>query len=87
MDEDYGLVTVEAFMSARPVITTNDAGGVLEFVEHERTGLVCAPTPEDIAPALARVYADDVQARAWGNAGKERVADINWDRVVDRFTQ
>src|SRR6185295_12776263 len=32
-DEDYGYVTVEAFKAAKPVITTADAGGVLEFVE------------------------------------------------------
>jgi glycosyltransferase involved in cell wall biosynthesis len=86
IDEDYGLVTVEAFMSARPVITTDDAGGVLEFVEHERTGLVCVPEPDAIAHAIARMDADDAAAREWGRAGQARVAPITWARVVERLT-
>jgi glycosyltransferase involved in cell wall biosynthesis len=40
-DEDYGYVTLESFLSHKPVITTTDAGGPLEFVEHETSGLVC----------------------------------------------
>jgi glycosyltransferase involved in cell wall biosynthesis len=32
-DEDYGYVTLEAFLARKPVITTTDAGGPLEFVE------------------------------------------------------
>src|SRR6185436_6256519 len=42
-DEDYGYVTVEAFKSAKPVVTTADSGGVLEFVEDGRNGYVCPP--------------------------------------------
>ncbi len=86
LDEDYGLVTVEAFMSARPVITTTDAGGVLEFVSHEQTGLVCEPMAEEIAPALACVYAEPRRAEAWGRAGYERVREITWEKVVDHLT-
>lgn len=85
VDEDYGFVTVEAFASARPVITTDDAGGVLEFVEHGRTGLVCAPDPSAIAAALARVYAEPEQARLWGRAGRECIAGITWPNVVERL--
>ncbi len=40
-DEDYGYVTLESFLSHKPVITTTDAGGPLEFVEHETSGFVC----------------------------------------------
>jgi glycosyltransferase involved in cell wall biosynthesis len=32
-DEDYGYVTLEAFLSGKPVVTVTDAGGPLEFVE------------------------------------------------------
>jgi len=31
-DEDFGYVTLEAFLSRKPVITATDAGGPLEFV-------------------------------------------------------
>jgi glycosyltransferase involved in cell wall biosynthesis len=42
-DEDYGYVTVEAFKSRRPVLTTNDSGGVLEFVSDGVNGFVSPP--------------------------------------------
>jgi glycosyltransferase involved in cell wall biosynthesis len=44
-DEDYGFTTVQALAAARPVLTTEDAGGVLEFVEDGVNGFVVAPRP------------------------------------------
>ena len=35
-DEDYGFVTVEAFASAKPVITCTDSGGPTELVQPRR---------------------------------------------------
>jgi glycosyltransferase involved in cell wall biosynthesis len=83
VDEDYGFTAVEALMSARPVISTDDAGGVLEFVEAEVDGLVTAPNAEALAPAIARVLADPDICRSWGRAGRERVRGITWDHVVE----
>lgn len=87
VDEDYGFTTVEALMSARPVITTDDAGGVLEFIENELDGLVTAHAPDEIARALARVFSDASQCRAWGEAGRARVRGIDWKYVVERLTE
>jgi glycosyltransferase involved in cell wall biosynthesis len=83
VDEDYGLVTIEAFQSSRPVITTDDAGGVLEFVEDGVTGLVTKPDIGAVAGSIARLHADAAFAARLGGAGCRRVADIRWDRVVD----
>ncbi|MDX1632992.1 MAG: glycosyltransferase family 4 protein, partial [Thermoanaerobaculia bacterium] len=48
-DEDYGYITVEAFKSAKPVLTTDDAGAVLEFVEDGVNGFVCeASSPRQL---------------------------------------
>ncbi|HET9015900.1 MAG TPA: glycosyltransferase family 4 protein [Thermomicrobiaceae bacterium] len=86
LDEDFGLVTVEAFTAGKPVVTVADAGGVLELVDDGISGLV-APFPEaaSIAPALTRLMADEALARRMGAAGTRRIADIRWDRVVDRL--
>ena len=48
-DEDFGYVTLEAFLSGKPVITADDSGGTLEFVADGENGFVCAPEPESIA--------------------------------------
>ncbi len=84
-DEDYGLATLEAFLSAKPVITAHDSGGTLEFVQHEVNGLVAEPTPASIGDAIARIAGDVPQARRMGDAGRERALGITWDTVIDRL--
>jgi glycosyltransferase involved in cell wall biosynthesis len=84
-DEDYGYVTLEAFLAGKPVVTTTDAGGPLEFVEDGVTGLVCEPQPELLGAAIAQLAGDPRAARSLGDAGYERARIITWDGVVDRL--
>jgi glycosyltransferase involved in cell wall biosynthesis len=84
-DEDYGYVTLEAFLARKPVVTTTDAGGPLEFVEDTVTGLVVEPTAEALGGAIARLAADVRFARGLGDAGYERARPITWDGVVDKL--
>jgi glycosyltransferase involved in cell wall biosynthesis len=87
-NEDYGYVTVEAFLSRKPVLTTSDAGGPLEFVSDGETGLVSAPDPAAVADAMDRLWsAPEARLREMGEAGHARVRDINWDHVIDRLTE
>jgi glycosyltransferase involved in cell wall biosynthesis len=86
-DEDYGLVSLEAFHSRKPVVTTTDAGGPLEFVRDGETGLVVAPEPLAIGDALARLLSDPVGARAMGERGYQEVRHLNWDAVIESLTQ
>lgn len=86
-DEDYGYVTVEAFRSGRPMLTTTDAGGILEFVIDGENGFVVAPDDlTGLAACLDRLLLDRELARRLGEAGQRRVADVGWDRVVDGLT-
>ena len=88
LNEDYGYVTVEAFLSRKPVVTTTDAGGPLEFVTHEESGLVAEPTPESLAAMIDRLWGvSDASLRSMGEAGHARVKDITWDHVIDRLTE
>ena len=54
VDEDFGMVPYEAFLSEKPVVTTTDAGGPLEVVTDRVTGLVTEPRAEALAAAFAR---------------------------------
>lgn len=88
LDEDYGLATVEAMKSFKPVLTTDDSGGVLEFVEDGVTGMV-APIddPAITAAQLDALYGSEELAARLGQAGHERVAGITWDRTIDRLLE
>jgi glycosyltransferase involved in cell wall biosynthesis len=87
-DEDYGFVTVEAFKSGKPVITTADAGGVLEFVEDGVNGFICPPDDaRAIGARLDLLYRDREKARALGEAGSQKVREISWDGTIDALTR
>ncbi|WKZ56593.1 MAG: glycosyltransferase family 4 protein [Bdellovibrionota bacterium] len=86
-DEDYGYVTLEAMASAKPVVTTTDSGGVLEFVQHEEQGLVVAPTTDAIGHAVNRLIEDPALASRLGAGGRQYIessglASSGWDNVV-----
>jgi glycosyltransferase involved in cell wall biosynthesis len=82
IDEDFGFATIEACGAARPVITTEDAGGVLEFVENGVNGYVLPPAAAPIAERLDALMADAALAERLGRAGQPRVHDITWAQVV-----
>jgi glycosyltransferase involved in cell wall biosynthesis len=87
LNEDYGYVTVESFLSRKPVVTTTDAGGPLEFVSAGETGLVAEPTPEAIAASIDELWnLPEARLREMGEAGFTRVRDIGWDQVIDQLT-
>ncbi len=58
LNEDYGIVTVESFMCAKPVVTCRDSGGVAELVRDGENGFVTEPTPEALALAMRAVMDD-----------------------------
>lgn len=84
--EDYGYITLEAFLSGKPVITHSDSGGPLEFV-NEKTGFVVDPDPKSIASAMDKLYEDRILAKKMGESGFELMKElnINWDFVVEQL--
>lgn len=84
-DEDFGYVTLEAFLARRPVITAADSGGPLEFVEDGVNGRVCDAAPAPIAAAIDAYAADRALAAAHGEAGHGRARAITWSGVIERL--
>jgi len=82
-DEDFGYVTLEAFLAHKPVVTATDSGGTLEFVVDGTNGYVCAPDPDAVAEAFERLAGDAARAQAMGDAGFERARLVTWDGVVE----
>ena len=83
LDEDFGMVPYEAFLSSKPVVTTVDAGGPLEVVRDRQTGLVVAPEAAEIARACAYLAAHPDEAKTWGRAGHALAERVTWDACVD----
>ncbi len=84
-DEDYGFITLEAFLSKKPVVTCVDSGGVLEFVQNRESGYVCG-TPEELGAAIEMLWQDKRACRRMGEAGCEIVRPITWDAVISELT-
>jgi glycosyltransferase involved in cell wall biosynthesis len=83
IDEDFGMVPYEAFLSAKPVLTTSDAGGPLEVVLDRKTGLVVSPWAAELGQACAYLAGHVEEAKAWGRAGKLVAERVTWDACID----
>jgi glycosyltransferase involved in cell wall biosynthesis len=81
VQEDFGLVALEAMAASKAVVTTRDAGGPTELVEHGRSGYITEPEPEAIAAHVDLLWSDRRLARAMGARGRARAAAITWERV------
>jgi glycosyltransferase involved in cell wall biosynthesis len=88
-DEDsYGYVTLEAYLSKKPVITCTDSGGIDILVREGSTGRIAEPEPRAIAECMDALYQDKQKAKQMGEAGYELVEalKINWDNVIGKLT-
>ncbi len=87
--EDYGYVTLEAMLAAKPVICCRDSGGPLEFVVPGQTGYVVEPRAQDIARCIDELYRHRRQAAEMGAAGLEhyRNLGISWGKVIQELMQ
>jgi glycosyltransferase involved in cell wall biosynthesis len=81
-DEDYGLVTVEAMMSGKPVITAADSGGPNEFVRNGETGFSVEPDPKALADRIDYLCRHQDEARSMGLKGHDLVKNIRWNSTV-----
>jgi len=86
-DEDYGYVTLEGMLAAKPVVVARDGGGATEFIEHGSEGFLVEPQPQAIAESLDSLYADRGRARVMGERGLEKLKGMNltWQNVVEKL--
>jgi glycosyltransferase involved in cell wall biosynthesis len=84
-DEDFGYVTLEAFLARKPLITCVDSGGPNEFVVDGVNGIVCDPAPDAIAAAVNRLASDRRLAATMGDAGYDVARTITWDGVIEKL--
>jgi glycosyltransferase involved in cell wall biosynthesis len=83
--EDFGLVTLEAFRSCKPVLTCNDSGEPTFLVIDNESGFICPPDPRIIASKVEYLYDNRDKARAMGARGAQSIHDITWERVANKL--
>jgi glycosyltransferase involved in cell wall biosynthesis len=83
--EDYGYVTLEAFLARKPVVTCVDSGGPTEFVRDAINGFICEPSSEALADAVNRLAANRTLAASLGDAGYSVAAGVTWDGVIEQL--
>lgn len=86
-DDSADCAAMEAFQAAKPVIAASDAGGRLDLVDPDETGLVCAPIAAELAAAIDSLAADAGKAAKLGHAGRARWLDckVSWDATIERL--
>jgi len=84
-DEDYGYITLEAMLSAKPVITCKDSGGPLEFVKDKETGFIIEQNPKELAEKIDWLYYNKQKAKEMGKSGLYvyKNKNISWNNVVN----
>ena len=77
-------MTIEGFAAERPVVTTTDAGGPLEFLQEGVTGFVAEPDPRAIAVRFDELMRDRDGARRMGKAGNALIREVvpTWPQIV-----
>ena len=74
-NETFGLVTIEAMRSGTAVIGTN-AGGVLEIIDDEKTGLLFNQSDsKDLASKIEKLYEDETLRIKLAKKGYEKAQE------------
>ena len=84
-EEDYGLVTVEAFASRKAVITCSDSGGPAELVADGVWGFVTAPTPAALAASLRKLADDRALAERLGGEAARFAQGVTWPATLEKL--
>lgn len=82
--EPFGLVAIEAMAHARPVLAAAH-GGLMEIVEHGRTGLLFEPNNvKALSTALMSLVSDPLRCAEMGAAGRKTFEARFTDKAFER---
>jgi len=88
LDEDsYGYPSLEACHSGKPILTTQDSGGVTELVIDGINGYVTLPTAEALAVAMDALFYDRERTKQMGQNALHHLSTlkISWQHVLNRL--
>jgi len=83
-NEDYGLVSLEAFSSSKALITCKDSGGVSELIQDGVSGFITEPDPVSIAGVFDRISDNKLAENLGKNAFKISL-EFTWENTIKRL--
>lgn len=82
-NEPFGIVVLEGWAAAKPVVVTEN-GGPGEYIRHEMNGLKIYPRPDSVSWGVNRVLSNFDWARQMGsNARRILVQQFGWDKIAE----
>jgi glycosyltransferase involved in cell wall biosynthesis len=87
LNEDFGMVTMEAFQSRKPLITCDDSGGPAELVRNGVTGFTTAPSASALSDVITNLFEDASLAEKIGTAGYAEWNHVNWPNTVSKLLE
>ena len=86
IDEDFGLVPIEAMASGKPVIAVNE-GGPKETVVDGKTGYLVEANPEEIASKINYLYENPGVPKEMKSACLKRAQEFDWSVFVKKMKE
>jgi glycosyltransferase involved in cell wall biosynthesis len=86
-EESVGHVTMQAASASKPVITSMDAGGILQLVVNGQTGCVTQPIANGLAEAIDLLGCDPAHSRRLGRAARHLwdSFEVTWPSTIERL--
>lgn len=82
-NEPFGIVTLEAWASNKPVVVTK-SGGPREFVWHDNDGFLVDTSSDGIAWGVCTAFSNFKHAQYMGERGRVKAAfQFSWDRIAE----
>jgi glycosyltransferase involved in cell wall biosynthesis len=83
--EGAPVVCAESYAAGRPLVGTR-AGGIVDIIEHERSGLLVEPDDAaSLAAALARLAADPALRARLAEGATSRARELSMATTAERF--
>lgn len=84
LNEDGGIVVMEAMASGKPVIAVN-RGGPTDIIVHRKNGFLLEPNPKSFAETMAMLAEDRNYALQIGQQARNTALKYDWSNFVSRI--
>lgn len=83
--EGFCLALAESMSMGLPAVACRDCSTLRTLVKHEKTGLLCEPTPEGLATQLDSLMGDWALRRKLGAAASEDMKHFSAEKIITEW--